>query len=103
MLLTSILNLLQIGRMKAMRIRVSGKVQGVFYRDSAQRVAIELGITGTVQNLPDGRVLIEAEGEPAALRKMIGWCWKGPPRADVTGVDSEEISQRGFPDFRIVR
>lgn len=89
--------------MKAMRIRVSGKVQGVFYRDSAQRVARELGITGTVQNLPDGRVLIEAEGEAAALRKMIGWCRHGPPRAVVTGVDSEEISQRGFPDFRIVR
>ncbi len=69
------------------RVIVSGHVQGVFYRASAQRQANALGLKGWVRNLPDGRVEAVFEGEPAAVERMLAWCRIGPPNAYVTDVD----------------
>ena len=65
---------------------VSGKVQGVWYRVSAQRRAAALGISGYARNLADGSVEVLACGLESAVREFIGWLWVGPPQARVAGV-----------------
>lgn len=89
--------------MKALRIIVSGKVQGVFFRASAKEKADELSINGFVQNLPDGRLHIEAEGTEENLKKFVDWCHQGPPRSKVTHVNLQEGSAKNFERFEIKR
>ena len=84
-------------------ILVKGKVQGVFYRASARQKAEALGITGYAQNLPDGNVLIEAEGEETPLKEFITWCRKGPPNAEVTDVTIAEKENTGYLSFSVKR
>lgn len=84
-------------------IFVSGKVQGVFYRVSTVEKATELGLKGFAQNLPDGRVLIEAEGETESLQKLVEWCKKGPSRAVVTNVEVAEDKLKNFSEFTVRR
>lgn len=68
---------------------VSGDVQGVFFRDSARQRAEELGLSGWVRNLPDGRVEVLFEGSSKKVEEMVRWCEQGPPHARVESVDSE--------------
>ena len=84
-------------------ILVSGRVQGVFYRASAKAKADELGITGFVQNMPDGKVYIEAEGTDEKLDNFKTWCCKGPPRAHVEQVEIKEGDVQNFTSFGILR
>jgi len=79
------------------RFVVEGEVQGVGYRRFAQRAAERLGIAGWVRNLADGRVEVEAAGPEVALGEMAGWLAKGPPRANVTKVETVVISDEGKP------
>ncbi len=69
---------------------VTGRVQGVFYRGSAQLRARELGITGYARNLADGRVEILACGESFQVDAFIDWLWIGPAAATVTAVETAE-------------
>ncbi|NOZ59153.1 MAG: acylphosphatase, partial [Euryarchaeota archaeon] len=62
---------------------ISGRVQGVFYREYTRRKAQELGVKGWVRNLPDGRVEAVFEGEDRAVDEMVRWCWEGSPYASV--------------------
>lgn len=81
------------------RIIVSGRVQGVFFRAGARDEATRLGIVGWARNEPDGTVLIEAEGTRQAVDRFIEWCGAGPPEARVDHVDVSPISplgERGF-------
>ena len=87
--------------MEHLCITISGKVQGVWYRASAQDRAIELGLKGYVCNLPDGRVYAEAEGGPAALKAFVDWCRQGPLMAIVTEVSATPGDWQGFNDFKI--
>lgn len=89
--------------LKTLSVTVSGKVQGVYYRQSAKEKAIELGITGQVKNLRNGNVLITATGTPDLLHLFTEWCKKGPPHALVAGVEVIEIPLKTFNHFRIVR
>lgn len=89
--------------MKHLDIIVSGKVQGVFYRASAQTVAGELGIRGFVRNEPDGSVFIAAEGRDELLERFVAWCHRGPARASVTGVTIHEGPLAGYDDFKVRR
>lgn len=83
-------------------IYVSGRVQGVFYRSNTRRKALELGITGWVRNLPDGRVEIVAEGEREKLERLIEWCRRGPPLARVDDLEIAWEEPRGeFESFTI--
>jgi len=66
---------------------ITGKVQGVFYRASAARVANGWGLSGWVRNLPDGRVELMAEGDRPQVEALILWCREGPPDAQVKGVE----------------
>jgi acylphosphatase len=72
--------------MKHVKIKISGKVQGVFFRASAKDKARELEVRGFVCNEPDGSVYVEAEGEEEALNQFVAWCSKGPVGAQVGDV-----------------
>ena len=81
------------------RVLVDGRVQGVYFRDSARAVAGRHGVSGWVRNLVDGRVELVLEGEPAAVEAVLAWCHEGPPRAVVTGVwvsEEEPAGETGF-------
>jgi acylphosphatase len=84
-------------------ITISGKVQGVYYRQSAREKALELGLTGQVKNLRDGQVHILATGTVEQLAAFTDWCKKGPPRAVVAGVEIIDIPLKHFEQFRIER
>jgi acylphosphatase len=84
-------------------IKVSGKVQGVFYRASAKDQADALGILGFVRNEPDGSVYIEAEAEEAVMSRFIAWCRQGPRMAQVARCDVSEKEKIGFKHFEIRR
>jgi len=71
----------------AFRALVSGRVQGVFFRDSTRRRAHELRLSGWVRNLPDGRVEAYAAGARDACEVLLAFLRTGPPRASVTHVD----------------
>ncbi|KTF67287.1 acylphosphatase [Sphingomonas sp. HT-1] len=79
--------------MAQQRILVSGRVQGVGYRDWVVRTAQRSGLTGWVRNLKDGRVEILAAGEEAALSLLLETCREGPPLARVEHVDSEVVPE----------
>jgi acylphosphatase len=76
----------------ARRCLVAGRVQGVFYRASAQSRARSLGVTGYARNLPDGRVEVLACGPREAVQALCDWLWDGPPAAHVTAVDVETVA-----------
>jgi acylphosphatase len=81
------------------RAIVSGRVQGVFFRDTCERVATGLGVSGWVRNRPDGTVEVVAEGERAAVDELLTWCRDGPPRARVDRIEitAEPVAaERGF-------
>ncbi len=84
------------------RLHIQGKVQGVFYRKSAQNHALSLNLKGWVRNLPDGSVEAEIEGSLEDCQAMIQWCRQGPPLAQVRDVAVEEILVCGDTQF-IVR
>jgi len=83
---------------------ISGRVQGVFFRAHTKELADELGLTGWVRNLPDGRVEAVFEGEEDAVLRAIEWCKRGPPLASVEKVEVRYEEPTGeFKDFRILR
>jgi len=89
--------------MQTVSIIVSGKVQGVFYRQNTKEKATALGIQGTVENLDDGSVSIIASGTREQLQQLIQWCHQGPSKAKVDQVTVTEIPVQAFNGFRILR
>lgn len=84
------------------RIKVSGRVQGVYYRATTRDVARRLEIKGWVRNCEDGSVEILAEGDKSSIEKLIKWCWNGPPAAIVKNVEVKwEEYKNEFNDFRV--
>lgn len=77
--------------MIAVRLIVTGKVQGVYFRQSTQDVARALYLSGFVMNLKDGTVLIEAQGDEEMIEALLSWCHKGPRFAKVVSVQQERI------------
>lgn len=87
---------------KRARFLVEGYVQGVCFRMYTRDEAGRLGLTGWVRNMDDGRVEVLAEGENAALTRLLAWCRHGPPSAEVTGVSEEYSDATGeFDGFTI--
>ena len=84
-----------------MRVFVTGRVQGVFFRGTCASEARRLGIGGWVRNLPDARVEAVFEGPEAAVEAMVAWCRHGPKLADVDGVDVRTEEPVGERDFRV--
>ena len=83
--------------------RITGTVQGLKYRATAQREARQRGLTGWVRNEPDGAVLIDVEGDPAAVDAFLAWCAKGPPGARVATVETTVADPAGYEEFTILR
>ena len=86
----------------AVNIIIHGKVQGVSFRDSTQTKASELSITGWVRNLPNGTVVVHAEGNRENLDKLIKWCREGPPFAEVSNYDLNWIIPDNIHSFNIL-
>lgn len=83
---------------------ISGRVQGVFYRASAQQEAMRLGLVGEVRNLPDGQVEAIVEGPKERVEEFIDWCRQGPPSADVENVRVRWSKALGeFRTFMVAR
>ena len=83
------------------RVVVTGRVQGVWFRDSCRTEARAQGVTGFVHNRMDGAVEAEFEGPRAAVDRMIAWCREGPPRARVDAVGVVDVAAIGERGFRI--
>ncbi len=88
---------------KRAHVRISGRVQGVFFRDSTRQRAQELGLTGWVKNLPDGRVEAVFEGPSEKVGEMLRWCEGGPRHAAVENVDTRFENAGGDLDGFEVR
>ena len=90
--------------MKHINIKVTGKVQGVYFRATTKAVADQLGIKGFVLNQKDGSVYIEAEGNNFALDSLLEFCNEGPDRAEVKQVEVEESpDMKGFKNFEVLK
>jgi acylphosphatase len=83
------------------RVVVSGRVQGVFFRDSARRRAEAAGVAGWVANRADGAVEAVFEGEPSAVDELVEFSRRGPSRAEVTSVEVEEEQPEGLTGFEV--
>lgn len=88
--------------MKRVRAMLSGRVQGVCFRANTRDRARRLGVSGSVRNLPDGRVEIVAQGEESDVDSLLEWASHGPSHASVSNISVEEMEPRGERDeFRI--
>ena len=89
--------------MICVRCRVSGRVQGVWFRASTQREARRLGVNGRAANLADGSVEVIACGETQAVAALRAWLWHGPELARVTKVACEPYggAAEAYVDFTI--
>ena len=83
-------------------VRVSGRVQGVYYRSYATDEARMLEITGWIRNTMQGKVEAVFEGSQEAVEQMLEWCWQGSPSSRVSDVEVEWEEATGeFPDFSV--
>jgi acylphosphatase len=80
---------------------VSGRVQGVFFRDSTRKQAREASVSGWVRNRSDATVEAVFEGDEAAVERMIEFCRAGPDRADVRDVDVTGEEPEGLSGFEL--
>ena len=85
------------------RVVVSGRVQGVWFRESARRRAEQLGIAGWVRNRPDGAVEAELEGGAEDVEVLMAWFRLGPPDALIEQIEVEELAPAGARGFRVER
>ncbi|MEO8146431.1 MAG: acylphosphatase [Bacteroidia bacterium] len=87
---------------KQIQIKITGNVQGVFFRNYALEKAVKSGIKGFVKNMPDGEVYIEAYGDDDVLSLFIDWCYTGSPKAQVENVEVKEMNEiSNFSRFEI--
>ena len=85
----------------AVRARVHGRVQGVFFRDTCASEARGRTVTGWVRNEDDGTVSVHLEGEQADVEAMLQWCRVGSPRAQVSDVEHETLDPEGCDAFEV--
>lgn len=88
--------------MTRVRVRVRGRVQGVFFRAEARARAESLGVTGWIRNLPDGSVEAVFEGADEQVQSMVEWCRRGPAGSAVEAVDVEREEPAGEAGFRVL-
>ena len=87
---------------KTVRSIIHGRVQGVFFRDTARQVARRLNIKGAAVNLSDGTVEVIAEGAASAVKQFQSWLAIGPVMATFTKVEMVDLeSHMGCKDFKI--
>ena len=89
--------------MSTIHLLIRGKVQGVFYRATANDIAKENGITGWIKNTPASDVEAVISGTKDQLEKFTEWCRQGPRRAQVSEVVITEIEEEDFAEFTVIR
>ena len=87
--------------MKCAHLVVSGRVQGVFFRDNVRRKAKELELNGYAKNLEDGTVEVVAQGNEGKINQLIDFIKKGPGIAKVAGISAKHKNPENFSDFEI--
>ena len=87
---------------KAIRLYISGIVQGVFFRAFIKENAEKLGVKGFIRNLEDGRVEVFIEGNPDEVRKMIEICKKGPRHSEIKNVEEKQEKFQDFKQFKVL-
>ncbi len=85
-----------------LRLHIYGRVQGVFFRASAEREAGKIGVSGFVRNEPDGSLVIEVEGDRSSVDSFVEWAKQGPSRATVERIGIETLSTVSDDDFVIL-
>jgi acylphosphatase len=85
------------------KIVVHGRVQGVWFRESARQRAEHLGVAGWVRNRRDGAVEAELEGDVESVEVLVSWFRHGPPGAHVERVELEELTPTGAVGFEVRR
>lgn len=85
----------------AVRAHLSGRVQGVWFRQSCAARARAAQVDGWARNLSDGTVEVWLEGDREAVGRVLDWCRTGPPRAAVSGVEVHEEAPAGVSGFRV--
>ena len=70
------------------RLAIRGRVQGVFFREAMRQEAARIGVTGWVRNRRDGSVEAVVQGAPAAVDAIVAWARRGPPDAQVSGLEA---------------
>lgn len=88
--------------MKTVEIFITGRVQKVGFRACVRKIAADLSVTGTVFNLPDGRVQVYATAEPMILEKFVSTLY-GCPRTVIRDVKVSELSPMAFEGFSIIK
>jgi acylphosphatase len=88
-------------KMKTVRIIISGRVQGVFFRAETKQKADKLRLLGWVRNNSDGTVEAILQGENSAVDGMVEWCYKGSLLARVEKVEVKEIQSEKLEKFEI--
>jgi acylphosphatase len=83
------------------RVLVSGRVQGVYFRDACRQLALQRGVRGWVRNLPDGRVEAVFEGPAGDVQHLVDWAWHGPRSAVVADVSVQAEPPEGLGAFQI--
>ena len=83
------------------RVVARGRVQGVFFRDTARRKAGERGVAGWISNRPDGAVEAVFEGEPDAVEALVGFCREGPRGASVEDLEVREEEPEDLRRFEV--
>jgi acylphosphatase len=87
----------------ARHVRVTGRVQGVFFRAWTQGEARELGVSGWIRNCSEGAVEAHLEGEEDAVTRMVERMRRGPSNAQVEDVDAEDVPPEGLGRFELRR
>jgi len=86
--------------MPCLHLLISGRVQGVWFRESMRQEALKQGVSGWVRNLPDGKVESVVCGEATQINRLLEWAGKGPPLASVNGLEVTEITdENSFSGF----
>lgn len=83
------------------RVTVHGQVQGVFFRDTARRLAEQHGVAGSIRNAPDGTVEAVFEGDEDVIDRLVRFCHEGPRGAVVERVDVSEEEPEGMTGFSV--
>ena len=87
--------------MVRVRVVVSGRVQGVWFRQSTHERATAAGVAGWVRNRPDGTVEAELEGPRPAVDEVLSWMAEGPPLAEVAGLEVTDLEPAGADAFAV--
>lgn len=83
------------------RVLVSGRVQGVYFRDACRQLALQRGVRGWVRNMPDGRVEAVFEGPAGDVQQLVDWSRRGPRAAVVADVSVRAEPPEGLGSFQI--